>query len=434
MISNLNHTIPTQPGSAFSSFIRRQAKSIIISLLRQLRRDRLRIITPDGESLVFGQAQPSESIFKETPTIEIFNDEFFERCLLYADLGLAESYLDGLCQISSIRDVISWFLINTDNSPVMTESKKSGIAFNLLGAFNRLAHVARNNSVKNSRINIYEHYDLGNNFFNKILDPSMTYSSALFESGNQDLETAQYAKFDRICKKLRLNSKDHVLEIGCGWGAFAVHAASKYGCRITGITISEAQLEYAQRRVRAAGLEDRIDLKLLDYRDLKGSFDKVVSIEMIEAVGDEYMDKYISTIDSVLKPHGLVLLQMITCPDSRYETLKRNVDFIQKHIFPGSLLPSLRRVSGAMQKCGDLFPIDVFDMTDSYVATLKLWDRNFNREWQHIKAMGFDDKFKRKWNYYFEYCQAAFHMRNISVVQSLYSRPNNYELSSELVE
>ena len=413
----------TKQGSEYPKWLNNFARKPLVQVLSKMQQGRLEIVTPDGGIYTFGKGQNAARA-----RITVRSDDFFSRCLFFADLGLAESYLDGLCEIESIREVISWFLLNVDGSTVLNESQAASRVLNLLGLINRSIHKKRENSVSNSKRNIEEHYDLGNDFFQSFLDPTMTYSSALFNETGATLAQAQQAKFARIAWQLRLSPGERLLEIGCGWGAFSIFAAKNFDCFVTAITISKEQFDHVSKLIAAEGLEKRIELKLIDYRKIEGSFDKIVSIEMIEAVGEEYIDVYIAKINSLLARNGIAVLQMITCPDSRYETLCQNVDFIQKHIFPGSLLPSLHRVSQAMIKCGEISLIDLFDMTDSYVETLSRWQQNFNKNWHQIENERRDARFKRKWNYYFEYCQAAFDMRNVSVVQATFSRPNNIYL------
>jgi cyclopropane-fatty-acyl-phospholipid synthase len=254
----------------------------------------------------------------------------------------------------------------------------------------------------------------------------MTYSSAYFTAPDIDLETAQYAKYDSLCQSLKLQPIDHVLEIGTGWGGFAEFAAKHYGCHITTITISKEQHAFAVERIKNAGLSHLVEVRLQDYRHVTGTFDKVVSIEMIEAVGAQYLKTYFDKIQSVLKPSGVLAIQAIICPDARFEDLKKNVDFIQKHIFPGSLLPSIAAINASVNATSDMFLFGLKDLGKSYATTLAEWRDRFNANVDKIRQMGFDDAFIRKWNYYFAYCEAAFDMRNINVVQMVYSRPNNY--------
>jgi cyclopropane-fatty-acyl-phospholipid synthase len=283
----------------------------------------------------------------------------------------------------------------------------------------------RPNSLATSRRNICEHYDLGNEFYKLFLDPTMTYSCACFQKPGQTLEAAQTAKYDRLCQKLRLQPGEHVLEIGSGWGGFALHAAQSCGCRVTTITISEEQFKYARELFTKNGLADRIEIKLMDYRLLTGRFDKIASIEMLEAVGDAYLETYFGKCHELLKRDGLLAVQMITCPDSRYQALRKNVDWIQKHIFPGSLLLSINRVNEVATRTGGMLLHDLMDLGLCYAETLKRWRITFNEHAVRVRQLGFDDHFIRKWNYYLCYCEAAFAMRNISVVQAVYTRPNN---------
>ncbi len=398
------------------------AKAQVLSLLEKLPQGRLKIILPDGRERTFGDGSGDV-----TAKIKVLSDEMFERCILFGDLGLAESYMDGLCELESIRSVVSWFLLNQD-SPILNESKQASKLLNLLGVTNKLCHALRPNSKTISRKNIADHYDLSNDFFRLFLDKTMTYSSGLFSQKETTLDGAQRAKFERAAQKLRISSGDRVLDLGCGWGGLSCFIARTFGCSVTSLTISQQQYNYTKELIKTQGLEDLIDLRLEDYRDHQGLYDKIVSIEMIEAVGDKYMDEFIEKVDSLLVSDGLLLFQMITSADCRYDILKSNVDFIQKHIFPGSLLPSLARVNQAMMKCGDLLLVDLLDMTDSYVTTLRLWQDNFETKLDDVRKMDSDERFIRKWRYYFEYCQAAFAMRNVSVVQAMYSRPNNLNL------
>ena len=295
---------------------------------------------------------------------------------------------------------------------------------------NRFAHLLRRNSKDGSRENIHEHYDLGNDFYGLWLDQTMSYSSAIFDqqSPPQSLEEAQFGKYDALCQQLNLTPNTHVLEIGCGWGGFAEHAVRNHGVRLTAVTISQEQFDFARRRFEEAGIADRIDLQICDYRDIEGRHDRIVSIEMLEAVGEEFYDSFFRKCHELLLPDGLMALQYITCPDSRFTQLKNGVDWIQKHIFPGSLLPSISRVAEALNRTGDLFLHNLRDIGNSYSLTLNLWRQRFNEQLAAVSDLGFDEEFIRKWNYYLAYCEAAFAMRNISVVQAVYTRPNNRTL------
>ncbi len=383
----------------------------------------LRLELPGGEARTIGT--PGAEI---SATLRVLDPAFFQKCVLFGDVGFGESYVDGDWETDSIERVIAWAVLNIESSPAMSGSKTRKVALNLLKHYNRALHLLRPNSIATARRNIAEHYDLGNDFYRLWLDPSMTYSSALFTAPGQSLEAAQTAKYDALCCQLDLQPSDHVLEIGSGWGGFACHAVKNYGCRVTTVTISEEQFKYARERFAREGFADRIEILLTDYRTITGRFDKVASIEMMEALGDQYLEIYFAKIHEVLKPGGLVALQYITVPDSRHTELKRGIDWIQKHIFPGSLLLSVGRVNTALNRTGDLFLHHLEDLGASYAKTLHAWWETFNAQAGEVRALGFDDRFIRKWNYYLQYCEAAFAMRNISVVQATYTRPNNRAL------
>lgn len=393
---------------------------IVMQSLRQMTLGCLRLELPDGTRTVIGQ--PGANI---SATVRVKNWDFFKRCVLFGDIGFGEAYMDGDWDTDDIPKVISWFILNVENSPAMSGSRARKFMLNLLGWQNRIAHLFNRNSRAISRRNISFHYDLGNDFYKLFLDATMTYSSALFTDSTQTLEQAQIAKYDRLCRQLKLKASDHLLEIGSGWGGFSRHAAKNYGCKITTVTISQEQFKFARESFQKENLADRVEIKLQDYRLLTGKFDKIVSIEMLEAVGDEYLETYFAKCHELLKPGGLLALQMITCPDSRHNSLRKNVDWIQKHIFPGSLLLSIHRVNEALRRTGDLFLHDLKDVGLSYAETLKRWRVAFNQNEAAVRNLKFDTQFIRKWNYYLSYCEAAFAMRNISVVQAIYTRPNN---------
>ncbi|HEY4416101.1 MAG TPA: cyclopropane-fatty-acyl-phospholipid synthase family protein [Verrucomicrobiae bacterium] len=421
----LHPTMPHAGAKKSGGFYQR----IVMQSLAQMTAGGLHLELPDGTKKVFGD--PAHKI---SASVRIVNWDFFKRCVLFGDIGFGEAYMDGDWDTDDITRVISWFILNVEHSPAMSGSRAKKWLVNLLGWQNRFGHWLRPNSLTTSRHNISAHYDLGNDFYRLFLDPSMTYSSALFEPGRTGLvptlEQAQAAKYDRLCRQLKLQPGEHILEIGSGWGGFSRYAATHYGVSITTATISEEQFKYARESFQREGLADRVTIKLIDYRQLTGQFDKIVSIEMIEAVGDQYLETYFAKCHELLKPHGLLALQMITCPDSRHDSLRKNVDWIQKHIFPGSLLLSVHRVNEALRRTGDLSLHDLKDLGLSYAETLKRWRRTFNQNEAVIRTLQFDTRFIRKWNYYLAYCEAAFAMRNISVVQAIYTRPNNPTLQS----
>ena len=413
----------TNSNNQSGSFWARQCKKLIHRYFIKMKKGRLVMHLPDGDTIHYGKDEDSSPAI-----IRVQSEEFFVKCALYGDIGLGESYVDGDWETDDISAVISWFILNLEEAPSMSGSAARSLLINSLGYLNRLGHRRRANTLENSRKNIHEHYDLGNRFYELFLDETMTYSCAYFNGDGESLKEAQTAKYDRLCGKLKLDKGDHVLEIGCGWGGFAEHAASHYGCRITGITISEEQLNYAKDRIKKAGLEDKVTLLFKDYRHVKGQFDKIVSIEMLEAVGDAYLEDYFEQCNRLLKPDGLLGLQIITCPDSRYNQLRKGTDWTQKHIFPGSLLLAQHRVAQAMERVGSLFLHSWEEFSYNYSRTLKAWHKRFNASLPEVRAQGFDEAFIRKWNYYLEYCHAGFNMRNVGVAQAVYTRPNNLSL------
>ncbi len=381
---------------------------------------RLYITLPCGQQLTMGTGEGNIAA-----RIDVVSNEFFRRIILFGDIGFGEAYVDGLWQTDNITNVIKWVLLNIDNAPGVSGSGVKTLSLNLLKLFNKVYHFKRANTVNGSRRNIAEHYDLNNDFFASFLDPTMTYSSAYFYKNGMSLEEAQLAKYDRLCRQLHLKPTDHVLEIGSGWGGNAIYMAKTYGCKVTSLTISEEQHKLAVERVQAEGLSDRVSIELRDYRTLEGQYDKIVSVEMLEAVGHKFLDVYFKKCHDLLKKNGILALQVITSPDSRYESLRKGVDWIQKHIFPGSLLPSVGAINGSINRTGDMTLVDLKDIGTDYAHTLKLWYDQFNANLSEVKALGFDERFIRKWNYYLCYCEAAFAMRNINTMQLVYSRPNN---------
>ena len=396
---------------------------LVLNAMSKMTAGSLVLELPDGTKRNLGT--PGAEV---SARIRIRDAAFFKRCVLFGDVGFGESYVDGEWETDSVERVIAWAVLNIENSPAMSGSKVRSLALGVLKFTNRIAHLIRPNSVRTAKQNIAEHYDLGNEFYQLWLDSTMTYSSAIFTAPDDSLEVAQLEKYDALCRKLHIQRGDHVLEIGSGWGGFACHAVKTYGCRVTTVTISQAQFDFAKKRFEREGIADRVDILLEDYRRLDGKFDKIVSIEMMEALGDRYLSTYCRQLHALLKPHGMVALQYITVPDTRHAQLRRGVDWIQKHIFPGSLLLSISRVNATMNKSGDLFLHDMKDIGLSYAKTLRAWFETFNTRLAEVRKLGFDDRFIRKWNYYLQYCEAAFAMRNISVVQAIYTLPNNPRL------
>lgn len=414
--------IDAQPSSSRWTSI---CRSILLKALRKLTRGSLEFCFNDGTTECVGM-EPDQGY---DAVIYVRNERLWTKCVVYGHIGFSEAYMDGDWDSPDLKAVVRWFVVNIEKSTVLEGSAEKSLAVNLLGALNRIFHVLRPNDHAGSKRNIQEHYDLSNEFFELFLDSTMTYSSAKFAFPEQSLEEAQIAKIDSMCRKLKLTPADSVLEIGSGWGTLAIHAAKNYGCRVDTITISQAQFDYAHNRITAAGLSDRIKISMCDYRNVVGVYDKIVSVEMIEAVGDKFMDTFAASCSRLLKPQGLLGIQMITCPDSRYELLRDNVDFIQKYIFPGSLLPSVARVIRAFNATSTLSLFELEDMGMSYMKTLDIWHERFNARLAEVQALGFDERFIRKWNYYLQYCSAAFSMRNVSVAQAIFTRPNNLTLT-----
>ncbi len=397
-------------------------KNAILKLLKQMQKGYLHVTLADGTGIELGDRNSEMKA-----DVQVHDDAFFRRAFLFGDIGFAEGYMAGEWSTSDLTHLLSWFLLNIESTPTLSGSKVRSVALNIFQFINKQFHFRRRNSIHGSKKNIADHYDLSNAFFSLFLDETMTYSSAFFSKPGLDLKEAQFEKYESLCQSVKLHAQDHLLEIGTGWGGFAIYAAKKYGCRITTVTISEEQFDFAVKRIAAEGLSDKIDVQVKDYRLIEGRFDKVISIEMIEAVGAQYLKTYFDKIHSLLKPDGVLAIQAIVCPDSRFESFKKNVDFIQKYIFPGSLLPSIAAINAAVNDTGDMFMFGLKDLGKSYVRTLEEWHVRFNHNLESIKQLGFDDTFIRKWNYYFAYCRAAFSMRNINVVQMVYTRPNNYK-------
>lgn len=419
--------------TASATSVRPPARSLfqgaVLNAFAAMPRGCLRLELPDGSAREFGATGLAVATVapgvSNTAFLKVRRPAFFTKCALHGDIGFAESYIDGDWETPDLTSLVGWFVLNLEHAPTLTGSQRAkSLALNLLRAGNRLGHLLRPNTRATARRNIRDHYDLSNDFFGLWLDPTMMYSGARW-AGVATLEAAQVAKNDTLCRKLHLKASDHVLEIGTGWGAWSIHAARNYGCRVTSLTISQQQLEFARARIADAGLADRIEVRLQDYRDLTGQFDKLVSIEMLEAVGHEYLRDYAAVCHRALKPDGLLALQFITYPDSRYDQLRRGVDFIQKHIFPGSLLLSVNRLNQLLAEEGGFLLHGLEDMGHDYSRTLNTWRRLFHARLDQVRALGFDERFIRKWDYYLSYCEAAFSMRNISVVQTVHTRPNN---------
>lgn len=351
-------------------------------------------------------------------TINVYDRRFYRDVVLGGGIGAAESYIRGDWDSP---DLTAAMRVLAQNDSVLSEVD-SGWA-RLVRPFRAASNWFRRNTRAGSKRNISAHYDLSNDFFALMLDPTMTYSSGVFASSDATLEEASIEKYDRICRKLQLSPQDQVLEIGTGWGGFAEHAVKNYGCHITTTTISDEQHDYAKRRFQDAGITQRVTLLKDDYRDLRGQYDKLVSIEMIEAVGERFLPGYFSQCSALLKPHGMMCLQAITIPDHRFDAYRKSVDFIQRYIFPGGFLPSMGAMASCIGRGTDFRFLQVEDFGPHYADTLSHWRKNFWRELQAVKLLGFDERFIRTWNYYLCYCEAGFRERQIGVSQLLLSKP-----------
>lgn len=380
---------------------------------------KLTIILPSGAILCYGKG-----VGGVEATIRVINNDFFKKCVLFGDVGFGESYVDGDWETDDISAVIEWMISNVKDHPTLMADSVKKAPVNFFKWINNCGSVLRRNSIKGSKKNIQDHYDLGNEFFKTFLDPTMTYSCAYYKREECSLQEAQYHKYEELCRKLKLKHMDHLLEIGSGWGGLAIYAAKNFGCRVTTTTISKEQYVYAQEQIKKEGLSHQITIVLEDYRRLKGKYDKIVSVEMLEAVGHEYYETYFKQIHELLNPNGMAGIQVILSPDNRYESFRTNTDWIQKHIFPGSLLPSYAVIHQNINKTGTLNLFHYEDMTAFYVKTLAAWHRNFNLKRAQIFSLNLDETFIRKWNYYWCYCMAAFKTRNIYVAQMIFTRPN----------
>ena len=359
-----------------------------------------------------------DGTFKDSINVTIHNGSFFWALATRGTVGAAEAYMDGAWETDDLVGVLKLILQNY----TMMTSLEGGLARASQPLF-KTYHRVRRNTLRGSRSNISAHYDLSNDFFEKMLDETMMYSSGIFESPDTSMYDASIAKLDAICKKLDLQPGQTVLEIGTGWGGFAIHAAKNYGVYVTTTTISKEQYGYAQKRVKEEGLEERVTLLLKDYRELEGTFDKLVSIEMIEAVGHQYYDKFFEVCQARLKPTGAALIQAITIVDHMYESARDSVDFIKRYIFPGSCIPSVTVLCDSARKSSDLKLFHLQDIGEDYAKTLLAWREKFWSNISEIRQMGFDDSFIRMWDYYLCYCIAGFQYRHISDVHMLMTRP-----------
>lgn len=397
---------PSPPISRKSSGpLARVSRHLVMKKLEALQGGSLRVADEWGITR-FGDATELQA------AIDVRRPAFYRSAAIGGTLAVAESYIRGDWDCEQLTELFRLLIRNRD----ATRHVDGGLA-RLAGASQRALHRWRDNSRRGSRRNISAHYDLGNDFFRLWLDDSLAYSSGIFPSSRASLREASIEKIDRACRKLDLQASDHVLEIGGGWGGFAIHAAANYGCRVTTTTISQEQFTLAQRRIDGSGLGDRITLLNSDYRDLCGRFDKLVSIEMIEAVGHRYFDAFFDQCGRLLRSSGSLLLQAIVMPERHYDDYLRSVDFIQRYIFPGGCLPSLSAMLESVGRTGSLRLVHAEDFAPHYAETLRRWRTNFEEAIPEVHRLGYGEHFVRLWRYYLCYCEAAFEERSIGVMQ-----------------
>lgn len=372
------------------------------------------IIVDDTGKRHFGQ-RSAEAL---SAVIHVDHPQLYADVAFGGSVGAGEAYIRGLWRCDDLVSLVRLFVLNRD----VLNGMDSGWAW-LSKPFLKLFHFWNRNSKAGSARNIAAHYDIGNELYKLMLDDTMAYSCGIFRTEHATLREASVEKFDTACRKLQLKPTDHLLEIGTGWGGMAIHAAKNYGCRVTTTTISKQQYDLAKQKVSAAGLQDRITLLLDDYRDLQGQYDKLVSIEMIEAVGANYLDTYLGKCASLLKPDGAMLLQAITLQDQFYKQVLKSVDFIQRYIFPGSFIPSVNAISNSMTRVTDLKITHLEDFGPHYAITLHHWRERFLESLPEVRKLGYSDSFIRMWEYYLCYCEGGFMERQLGLAQVLFTKP-----------
>lgn len=398
------------------AFTDRLARKVILALLQRIQFGELVLV--DGDRIYrFGRRTEG---FPFRARIKVLDSRFWGDVGFGGSIGSGESYMLGYWKCDDLTALVRIFVRNRH----VLDRLDSGLA-RITQPINKLVHTLRRNSRRGSRRNIAAHYDLGNDLFSLFLDDTMMYSCGIFEHPSMSMKEASIAKNDRICRKLDLKPGDRVIEIGTGWGGFAIHAAKTYGCHVSTTTISREQFEYAKQRIREEGLEDSITLLFKDYRDLEGQYDKLVSIEMIEAVGPHYLDTFFEKCSSLLKTNGAMLLQAITIADQRYDEAKRSVDFIQKYIFPGGFIPSVTAMSESVARKTDMRLFHMEDIGQHYAITLRKWRERFFGNIEAIRALGYDEIFIRMWEYYLCYTEGGFEERVIGNAHMLFIKPRS---------
>jgi cyclopropane-fatty-acyl-phospholipid synthase len=404
------------PAVRQSGALDRVFRTRIRELLKGLR-DCTLSIREGSDTLEVGTAaiKPEQTL---RATLRIRDPEFYRRTALNGSVGAAEAYMDGMWDCDDLVALVRILVRNRDRLDAM----ERGFA-RFGGALLRAWATLNRNTRAGSRRNIAAHYDLGNEFFKLFLDENLMYSSAIYASADEPLEVASTRKLDRICQKLQLSPNTRVVEIGSGWGGFALHAARATGCHVTTTTISREQCSLARARVAAAGMQDRVTVLLTDYRELTGRYDRLVSIEMIEAIGHQYLDTYFSKVGGLLEDDGMALIQAITIEDYRYEQALRSVDFINRHIFPGSFIPSINAMLRSATQVSDMKLFNLEDIGPSYALTLREWRLRFHAQHDQVRAMGYPERFVRMWDFYLAYCEGGFLERSIGDVQMLLVKP-----------
>jgi cyclopropane-fatty-acyl-phospholipid synthase len=399
------------------------ARKTLLNMLKKLQKGHL-TLEENGEIHSFGEAQETTQLIAH---ISVNNSAFYRHVLFGGSIGAGEAFMFKTWWSPDLVQVIRLMAVNM---PVLQQlDSKWSALFNIAC---RIAHRLRPNTIAKARENISAHYDLGNDFFSLFLDKTMLYSAAIYPHQRATLEEASLNKMAHICKRLQLTEKDHLLEIGTGWGGMAIYAAKTTGCKVTSVTISKEQFAFANEWVTREGLEKQITILLQDYRLIEGTFDKLVSIEMIEAVGHEYYREYFSKCSSLLKPQGLMLIQAITIQDQRFEYARKNTDFIQQYIFPGGCLPSNAVVAQHIQEDTDMQIVGLEDITQDYAHTLADWRKAFFANLDTVKAQGFDEVFIRMWDFYLCYCEGGFTERAISTAQYVFAKPDARQLPKVL--
>ena len=383
----------------------------VFDVISKMKRGRMDFVLPDGRTFRWEGEQAGH-----VAVLNIHHPDLFARLVREGDLGFCEAYMEKWWDTPDLMAFLD--LVHEEENDVFDSFPGQS----LVRAYERLRFWLQSNTKKQAKKNISYHYDLGNDFYGLWLDDTMTYSSAKFETGQEDLEKAQIQKYASMVDEMGAKEGDHVLEIGCGWGGFAEYAAKERGLKVTCLTISKEQYKYAVERIEKAGLSDRVTFKLQDYRDEQGQYDGIASIEMFEAVGERYWPTYFETLKRCLRPGKNATLQIITVTDKRWDVYRKGVDFIQKYIFPGGMLPSPTVLRQQVERAG----LDVkqsIEFGESYSITLRRWYDTFNDKWDQVASMGFDDRFRRMWNFYLASCAATFHSRNCDVTQITVSRP-----------